>query len=1066
MGKSRGTNCTESFLHRQRLFDRLDTVEGGKIILLSGPRGSGKTGLLREYVEQKDIQAIWCRFTGRQFESGAFFETVSKTLPRNERETGSLLPSNSDEFIERVNLDLRGRTFLIFDNMELFADHHEISELLSEFAARFDPGIRIVLVSSENIRLTTLRIRRQIAEFSFEDFAFTEGEIADFFLDCYGTETEGETCRLLREQTAGWITALIFMGEELLRMDTALRKGALAALASAFRSEKLDDYFSEHAMSGLPDEVRNHLAVLSIFDEISPEVVQVMLRANGRRFLYEMGRKNLFMMIGDDGWVRFFPVFRGFLRTQFDFLEEAEKAGIHRKAGEFYQSRGLQEKAFYHFVECADLDTAERIFMDLADRLIEEGSYNSVRKYLNSFPVSRTEKSIQLKYYLALTENLVEPMRSRKILESLTESFKASGDYHRAAKIHSVLIMNNIYYQEGKAKIEDTAQKASAFLIEYSTGLRERERKILETWVLLGSWWGRVGDAAASRIFFGIEETAMNLKNEELVLFARLGLARTYLEYDDFNRTIDFLTRTEARLYKSDLNRHYEPLLRFYSADAFMCMGYVDKAIAEVDKGLKMLGGTLFSTYLEAGKIFYTLNAGLIQKAEALFIKFQREAPDETAHYRNYIFYVISMLLAYFNGNRERALHYCTRLESDEKRNLIMEDYPYCHIQLGEVWIFLEGHDKAEKQLRGIMEELKEEQYSYPVATCHALLGYICSVTGRSEEAELCFSEMERIIVSRKISNLEIVKTDLIRDIARISGRECLRSFPRLVRTAEDDRDAPVTCPADTADAKAIHIEAFGKLKIMINGAELDSSLFRRKKKVVDLLCFLITKRKSGVIKEVIAETFWPNYSPKSSRDNLNTIASRLRRLLGSAGFIITSDANCIYLQTEMCEIDSDCFIHHIETAEEFYRKKEFEEALGYFSRAVQLYKNDFLENERNYDEINTERDFLRIQYMKALFKAGKTALELGRYPDAVGYLRTLADKTDLSESAYRMLMIASAFAGNKSDVPKLLKRLESNLEKEYGVRPDRKTYAIAGSLTSGSLPGAPWKTEEFLDFA
>jgi LuxR family maltose regulon positive regulatory protein len=211
----------------------------------------------------------------------------------------------------------------------------------------------------------------------------------------------------------------------------------------------------------------------------------------------------------------------------------------------------------------------------------------------------------------------------------------------------------------------------------------------------------------------------------------------------------------------------------------------------------------------------------------------------------------------------------------------------------------------------------------------------------------------------------------------------------------------------------------------------------------------------------VLYQLFWPGYLEKSSRNNLNTIAYRLRKILGEGAEYIATDANTIALNPDICTIDADDFEALMSLGKLELKRENKQGALSAFLKAKEVYQGDFLENDLYYDDIRDERENLKNSYLQLLTRLVKTYLDGGKAHQALELTKEIISKDPLCEPAYRLLMITSTLIGNRSEIPRILERLNAKLLRFYNIEADPKTIALKNNLLGGGTPTPPmWQAE------
>jgi DNA-binding SARP family transcriptional activator len=85
-------------------------------------------------------------------------------------------------------------------------------------------------------------------------------------------------------------------------------------------------------------------------------------------------------------------------------------------------------------------------------------------------------------------------------------------------------------------------------------------------------------------------------------------------------------------------------------------------------------------------------------------------------------------------------------------------------------------------------------------------------------------------------------------------------------------------------------------------------------------------------------------------------------------------------------------------------------------------------------------------------------------FREGLEWAKTLIDADPLCEPAYRMLMIASSVAGNRSEIPRLFDKLNKKLQAYYKVTADERTVHLKNKLLGGTLPDeSMWRNETII---
>lgn len=125
-------------------------------------------------------------------------------------------------------------------------------------------------------------------------------------------------------------------------------------------------------------------------------------------------------------------------------------------------------------------------------------------------------------------------------------------------------------------------------------------------------------------------------------------------------------------------------------------------------------------------------------------------------------------------------------------------------------------------------------------------------------------------------------------------------------------------------------------------------------RKSKSILKYLLLHRQYPVSKEILMETFWPDFDPEAARNNLNVAIYNLRQTLrnGDAEYSHILFLNDGYLLNPELSIwiDVEAFQQHIHAAEVAIRNGMLPKAIDEFEAAVAHYRGELLAEDR-YEE-------------------------------------------------------------------------------------------------------------------
>ena len=1056
----------KKILIRSRLVDTLLDRKDKKVILVHGRAGQGKSALVAHFLQSGNLDSLWFNLSKDDYDHLLLLGRIQEGLKPLK---GQQPPTYQDDalsqslrhFLLVLEKNFTKDVYLVLDDFQQVNPFAAIRELMNRLITILPETIHLVLISREYPQLSLSRIiaERQLLEIDDMDLAFTKEEIREFFASLYALKLNALELEEIFDISGGWITALVHLAESLETKPESLQKQILHTFISEKQLPSLKAFFEEEIFSALSPERRETLIRLSVFSRITPDLVSHISSLPGNILFNGFSDTNLFIerIDVDQKVYTFQPIFAQFLWDKFNALPEAEQVQIHRSAADFYHHNNQHDEATHHLLLSRGFTEAQEIFLQEADELLADGQYRKLHDLLEAFPEEARKKNPLLLYYYTITTNLVRPFLSRKTLLELLEIFRKTGDVNREARIHSVLLQNYIFYQGNREAVQELVQTAQAFMDSSGSQLNLESRLTLEALLDFGRWWAKPDLDEAYEIALSAEETSRKIHNEEVLIFSKIALARIYTDRGEFNKATEILEEAERIIAKNPSFRQYEPLLRFNLGDAHFYLGELNQALEQVDRGLERAYPEFaFCQYLKLNQVLYLLYIPELDKAENILDSIREEDIGENLYLHYLSLYLLHMLLAYRRNNRERAEFYCKRLMDPENQKLLDSDFPYSYLALAEVLVFFEHYEDAASALGKLLAEAPQQKYPYPNATAFALLGLIKDRLGNKAESRQLFDKMGEILSVKEYRNLDICNPVIINNIAVTSKLPVFKEFPRLKHmSATQIINEPIS---------GLYLYTLGEFRIVLNGEEIDPMVLSRHKKVMDLLKLLVVHRESGFVKEVLYNLFWPGYLEKSSRNNLNTITYRLRKILGEDADYILTDASSIRLNLNICKLDVDDFITIINSGRAEEKKGNAQRALNAYLKAKAIYRGDFLESDLYYDDIRDERENLKNSYLQLLMKLIKIHLDSGKYHQALDLIREILAKDPLCEPAYRLLMVVSTLLGNRSEIPKIFDKLNKKLLRSYNIEADPKTAALKNELLGGSGPGpAMWQNETLI---
>ena len=381
-------------------------TEPGGVILISAPAGSGKSVLVRSWVQAG--------------ETGGRFAWVS--VERGERDAqrfwlsvidGCAAVEGGDEFVERVSPSpsFRGEAVVerLVSDLALLEepivlvidDLHELGSAdalrwLELFLARLPPKMRVVLGTREDpgLGLHRLRLAGGLTELRGPDLRFSRDETREL-LEAAGITLSDAGAALLHERTEGWVAGL-----RLAAISLAAHADPERFVSEFSGSERaIAGYLLAEVMERQPEDVRELLLRTSVLEHVSGPLADALSGGSGsEQVLQQLEEANAFVVSLDAGrsWFRYHHLFADLLRLELRRSDPASVDPLHRKAAHWYEEHGYRVDAIRHAQAAEDWSHAARLLAESSIGLRLDGRQATVHALLAAFPAVALAENAEL----------------------------------------------------------------------------------------------------------------------------------------------------------------------------------------------------------------------------------------------------------------------------------------------------------------------------------------------------------------------------------------------------------------------------------------------------------------------------------------------------------------------------------------------------------------------------------------------------------------------------------------------------------------------------------------------
>jgi len=378
---------------RPALLERLSGP--ARVTVVAAPAGSGKTVLLRSWLDQAGLggQAAWVPAGHGERDPQRFWVSVGDALRRTTDGAGLVRAAAAAPdldawgLVERLLADLAplpGRLWLVIDDVHELDP--EASRQLELLIMRAPPRLRFVLAARHDVRLGLhrLRLEGELAEIRADDLKFTL-EDAGQLLAAAGVELPGPALAALHERTEGWAAGLRLAALALAGHPDPAR------LAAEFSGTErtVAEYLLAEVLERQPEQVRRLLLRTSILERVNGDLARLLTGdEGGERVLQDLEQAGAFVVSldADRSWFRYHQMFAGLLLLELRRTAPGEVAGLHAAASGWFAGHGYPADAIRHAQAARDWDAAVRLLAGHWPGLHLDGQDATIHELLAGFP--------------------------------------------------------------------------------------------------------------------------------------------------------------------------------------------------------------------------------------------------------------------------------------------------------------------------------------------------------------------------------------------------------------------------------------------------------------------------------------------------------------------------------------------------------------------------------------------------------------------------------------------------------------------------------------------------------
>lgn len=1101
------TQVVSRSLNRSRLIAELTREADARVVLVTGPAGSGKSTLMADFVAQRVRRTGWLGLGEEDQDPHVFLSYFLESLcqhfkgsceqTRNQLQTGEW--DSHDLCLRLINelFAFAEPVSIVLDDYHLVNGTPQIRDFLHWLCKRGPSNLTLFIVTRDipELPLSWLRSKRLLSEVHYASLRFNWEETAELFRDIWGQHLEADLIGMLLDKTEGWATGLQLVAQMVRHRSPAEVRNAIESLEG--RDDTIYNYLATEVFESQPEAVQKFLKFSSVPDAFNVALANDLVRdANVALMLQHLENARLFLVRLDrDGdWFRYHHLFRDFLRSK--VLQEHGRGAVeclHRQTAEWLYDHNEIVASIPHYLAAGDPKLACQILENVGSDLLHRGLKSSLSRWLDALPQHlRAGRPGMLVLQSELWDLQGQWPKAVEGYKKALEEYRLAEDDRAVAAVLEKLALCYLKYG-------DTKQ----LLATCEEGLRTCPPEQLALRSMIQNWLGATLINSGKEWDRGYElvqeahSMAYKTGDPRAISWATMtyGFAFHFPQGNfgealrTLNEGIDFFSQLgwPMVLYQLVMNK---ALVLIIMGDEEQAQNLIDETFIQakrtghtfVEKGLENLRGM---AYLESGQ--------LDACRDTLAKISQAEIPAQVKPW----FFRNRMLVHCLLKNMDQA-----RVDAEEmERALLLHGAgmyaPECFVSLAFLLLNLGDTALAVSRLEFNLKLCATARSKFWEMKTLQVLAWAHWRSGESETCLDCLAKSlklaesnhydrywlndpwgigiqllmvsmaehdensyaQRLLALRNEALGPILEALLQNPLAKIrkvaahylSKQPHERNKAMLKALHASDPDEEVRQIARkalrlTEHVGVLEIRALGVLRIVREGEQVDYGRVMRPM-AVRLLKFFVTNSNKLIPCERILDTFWPELDPERGRHNLATHLSNMRRSLGIAGLFQRVGDSYRLCPTAELRLDSRAFEEAASSGLEEGRKGQAAEAARWLEQAESLYRGDLLEEDLYEDFIDVRRQELRQLHEQCLEFLGDLYMQSREFDKAVPRYRRLLASEEPAEQVFPKLFRCYEAMGDRQGIRKEFEQLRIRLRDTAGVEPQASTRALVDSL-------------------
>lgn len=996
-------------MHRGRLTNLFDPISPKKLVAVTAGAGFGKTTLMIDVNTHLDIKLLWYRLDGQDSDFHVFlsylyalfnrdYKTGERPNFRIKTQTEILM-----DWLAMVEKIVSKPTAIILDDYHLIQSSDSINQAIEFILQRLPNKLVLVIMGRKQLPLTLsgLRVKGQILEISEQELSFSNSEIHAFFRELQ--DLNSSDIDTIDKTGQGWAAGLVLMRYAIDRNSSGNVRTSIQQFQQA--PEYIFSYLKEHIFDQQSEQTRMFMMKIALLPEIDTQLCSRIFKIDdAEQILTQMVNDHLFLFPGNDSRNLFFlhHLFQDFLLTQLhQTLADHEIRDLHCKIAHALEHDDVCQ-ALNHYIKGHSFENAVRLIKDEEIQFMLGGRINFLGRQIHKLPKSLLDQNPELLISLSrLYSHHGNPQKAIELIKRALKLFKKTQANVEMASC--VVELASQYYYSGHLK------EARLMMEQVLKEIPKESQTYIIAMTFLTFLCSVLGDNTASETH---DKNAREVINqypdfEKQVSTALIDISLTHTRYfsGDFEQSqhlcynllkrvidLDILPCLPLVYYQLSTNAFF--LHDFQNGCDYACSGI------EVCEKINLTDSRKAWVYLAWAQNSLGLQHldEAIEKIHNAILLF--EEPGNRWGLASAWDCLAAIYLKQKRPGKAKKIL--------EKARSIIKGYGLTVTQA----ILNNRYAAAlldEKQFDKALEQLKVSAVSLKSSTYHRFNNLLMTARANAELENIsnAFSCLEktlelaathnydRFILEEKNWILLLIEQHLL-SLSRFPS-----NISEYLNSLFDFAKPPLK----------MEINLLGPFLIRIHKRNLNAADFKSTKALM-LLKYLAAQRSQGYInREILIELLWPDQDPQKTSARFNMAMSALRKILepnlppkAPSAYIDRKKDGYRLFSDDRIIIDTELFLSYLPRANEL--SAYHDQALELYYKAFNLYRGEFLEEDRFEQWCIEDRFFFSSKYQEAVKKVIQILEQKQDWDNALSYSELLLKENPLDEAVVEKVML------------------------------------------------------------